>query len=103
MAFYQLGLSFNLNTQFSALPYSFRSKRIPSGLTSLTAEFGKGSGVPLSLEAPKTAHSNYFLFSKSLDHRREKQERGDREHDHGKHGKCQCKTFSIIIHNYIIP
>lgn len=54
----------NLNTQFSALPYSFHSKWIPSGLTSLTAEFGKGSGVPLSLEAPKTAHSNYLCSVK---------------------------------------
>ena len=46
-----------LNTLYPALPYSFRSKRIPSGLTSLTAEFEMGSGVPLSLETLGTINS----------------------------------------------
>lgn len=59
-----------------------------------------GSGVPLSLETLGTIYSKN-VFLKSLDHRREKQERGDREHNHGKNGKCKCKTLSIILHNLI--
>lgn len=47
------------NTLFPASTYS-PSKEVPSALTGLTAEFGKGSGVTLSLKTLETVNSKHF-------------------------------------------